>query len=117
MISSIGSNLSALNALGKKLGVTSNNIANSETEGFKKSRAVIEEGENGAVEVEIERIDTPGPIVNEVVDGNMTEKELSNVDLTEEIPQTVLIQRSYEANLKAIETQEEMIGSILDIIG
>lgn len=117
MISSIGSNLSALNAFGKKLGVTSNNIANSETEGFKKSRAVIKEGENNEVEVEIKRIDTPGPIVSEVVDGNITEKELSNVDPAEEIPQTISIQRGYEANIKVIESQEEMLGSILDIIG
>ena len=42
---------------------------------------------------------------------------MSNVDLTEEIPQTITAQRGYEANLKLIETQDEMLGSVLDILG
>jgi flagellar hook protein FlgE len=117
MITAVGNNLSALKAIGKKMGVTANNVANSESEGFKKSRAVMKEGVNNDVEVEIERVDVPGPIVHEMVNGEVTERELSNVDLTEEIPATIQIQRSYEANLKAIETQEDMLGSILDIFG
>jgi flagellar basal body rod protein FlgG len=117
MISSISSNLSALNAFGKKLGVTANNIANVESEGYKKNRAVIVEGKNKDVEVEITKVETPGPIVNDVVDDQIVQKELSNVDLTEEIPSTIISRRGYEANLKAIEIQEETLGSIMDIIG
>lgn len=117
MISSISSNISALNALGKKLGVHSNNIANSGTDEFKKSRAVIESNQNGSVEVEIQRIERHGPIINEMVDDKIVERELSNVDLTEEIPQLISTQRDFEANLKTIETKEEMLGSVLDILG
>lgn len=117
MITAVGNNLSALKALGKKMEVTANNVANSESEGFKKSRAVITEGVTHDIEVEIDRVESPGPIIHETVNGQGTEKELSNVELTEEIPSTIQTQRSYEANLKAIATQEEMLGSILDIFG
>ena len=117
MIKSIGSSLSSLKAFGKKMAVSANNVANIESEGFKKSRAVIKEGRNNGVEVEITRDNSPGHPIIETIDGQTVEKELSNVDLAEEIPQTIQCQRGYEANLKHIETQDEMLGSLLDIIG
>ena len=117
MITSLGANLSALDAFGKRMQVTSNNIANADSLGFKKSRALIKEGLNNNVEVEVTRIESPGHILTETVEGKPSEKESSNVDLTEEIPQTISTQRGYEANIKFIETQEEVLGSILDIIG
>jgi flagellar hook protein FlgE len=39
------------------------------------------------------------------------------VDLTTELPNALITQRAFEANLKMIETEDEMIGSILDILG
>ena len=117
MISSISSTLSALKAYGIKMGVTANNVANVESEAFKKSRAVLREGRQGGVEVDIERIDTPGPIITEIEKGEVVKIELSNVDLAEEIPQSIVAQRSYEANLKTIQTQDEILESVIDIIG
>lgn len=118
MISSMSRSISALNAFGTKMDVIANNVANFESEGFKKSQATLSEGANGAVEVEVTRIDTPGNIIcEEDRDGQMVEKELSNVDLSQEIPQTIIAQRGYEANLKSIATRDEMLGSILDILG
>ncbi len=115
MISSISSSICALNAFGTKMDITDNNIANVASEGFKKSRAILSEGDNGAVEAEVTRIDTPGNIIyEEDRDGQMVEKELSNVDLSEEIPQTIIAQRGSEANLKSIATRDEMLGSILE---
>lgn len=43
--------------------------------------------------------------------------EHSNVDLATEIPSLTLAQRHYEANLKMIQTEDEMLGSLLDIVG
>jgi flagellar hook protein FlgE len=117
MIPGIKNNISALDALGKQMGVTANNIANADSEGFKKSRGVITEGQNNSVEIEISKVESPGPIVSEMIEGEPVEKEMSNVDLTEEIPKTIPTQRNYEANIKAIQTRDEMLGSILDIIG
>ena len=116
MVSSIDSGLSALRAFGDKMEVTSNNIANVNTEEFKKSRAILKEGSNSNVEVEIDRVNTPGPTIVEIDGGKMTEKELSNVDLAEEIPQTIISQRGYEANLTTVKTRDEMLGTLIDII-
>ncbi len=114
---SINDNISALKALGTKLAVSANNIANIESEGFKKSEAILKEGKNNSVKVDINKIDTPGDIVYTLKDGQLIERELSNVDLAEEIPKTMTTQRHFEANLKAIEIHNEMLGSVLDIIG
>ena len=116
MFYAVSNSISALNAHGVKIGVTANNVANVNTEEFKKSRAVLEEGVNGHVTVEISRVDTPGPIVTEIEDGERVEKELSNVDLAEEITQTIPTQRGYEANLAMIKTRDEMLDHIIDII-
>ena len=117
MIISVRSSLTSLEAIGKKLGVTADNIANYESEGFKKNRALIMEGQKGDVVLDIQKVVSPGPVVTDNVDGKPVERELSNVDLAEEIPQTISLQRGHEANIKVIETQEETLGSLLDIIG
>ena len=117
MISAIHNNITSLKAHSRKLGVTANNIANIYSEGFKKSRAILEAGASGDVHLQIDQINTPGHRFFEDVDGQLVERELSNVDLVEEIPQTMIAQRGYEANLKAIQVQDDMLGSVLDIIG
>ena len=117
MISSVNSSISALKAFGEKMGVTANNVANVESEEFKKSRAVLTEGAQNEVRVEIEKIETSGPIISKIEDGKMVETELSNTDLVEEIPQSIITQRNFEANLKSIQAQEETLDSFFDIIG
>jgi flagellar hook protein FlgE len=117
MISAVSSTVSAINAIETKMAVLSNNVANSQTNGFKKSHADLNEGKNGSVEVEITMVDTPGPITSVEENGRMAEKEMSNVDLAEELPQTIIAKTGYEANLKMLKTQDEMMGSLLDIIG
>ena len=116
MISALSSSISALSAFGKKLGVIANNIANVNTEGFKKGRAILTECPHGGIEVSINRIDTPGYPIMEEGTGQVTDRETSNADLTEEIPQLLLTRRGYQANSKAIKTQDEMLGSIIDIL-
>ena len=116
MINPLSSNLSALRAFGKKMEVTSNNVANVNTEEFKKSRAVLKEGYNGGVEVEISRVDTPGPRVVERSEGQWVEREMSNVELEEEVTQAIMTRRCYEANLDAAKTEDEMLGTLIDIL-
>ena len=117
MISSISGTVSALQALGTKMAVSANNVANVESDAFKKSRAVLEEGERNEVTVDIEKIDTPGPVITEFQGDKEVERELSNVDLGEELPHSMSTQRSYEANLKVLQTQDEMLQSVIDIKG
>ena len=117
MISALNSTVSALKAFVTKLGVTADNIANVNTDGFKKNRATIQADRNGAVRVEIRRDESPGFRYDVTENGKKVEKETSNVDLAEEIPNLMVTKRAYQANLKTIETQDEILGSLLDIIG
>ena len=116
MIPAVNSTLSALQAYKKSMNVTANNIANVNTEAFKKSRATMKEGVNGGVEVNAEKVNTPGHRYQELQGDQMVEKETSNVNLEEELPDLMVTQRTYEANLKVLQTRDKMLGSMLDII-
>ncbi len=116
MAISVDSTLSAFRAFGTKMGVTTHNVANVETEEFKKSRAVLEEGTRSDVQVDINRIDTPGShIMTYASDGTMRETEMSNVDVGEELVESILTQRGYEANVSTIKTLDEVLGTIIDM--
>ena len=117
MISSIVGTVSALGAYRQKMEVTADNIANVNTEQFKKSKATAVEGSNGDVQLNIKRVTTPGYRYQEFEGDKMVEKEGSNVDLGEEIPEMMITQRAYDANLKTLQTHDSMLGSLLDIVG
>lgn len=116
MIPAVNSTLSALQAYRKSMRVTANNIANVNTEEFKKSRATMKEGLNGGVEVDVQKVNTPGHRYQELQGDQMVEKETSNVNLEEELPDLMQTKRTYEANLKVLQTRDKMLGSMLDII-
>ncbi len=112
MIAGISSSIAAIYAFGSKLAGTANNIANVNTDGYKKTVSTISEGKQGLPETNQGKSSTPGPIVQ--VEGLF--KETSNVDLAEEFPQMVLAQRGYEANIKSLQTQAELTKLLMDII-
>ncbi|MFH2045021.1 MAG: flagellar basal body rod C-terminal domain-containing protein [Pseudomonadota bacterium] len=114
MINSVYNNVSALFAFSTKMGVSGNNLANVNTDEFKKSRTDIVELSNGSVDAQISVVDTPGALYSEP--GDPTIREMSNVDIAEEIVQTIPTQHGYEANLKMISIYDEMLGSVIDII-
>ena len=117
MISAVNSAISALQVNKTRLGVTADNIANVNTDEFKKSRAIQKEGSNGDVQVNIERVNTPGHRYQELEGNQLVEKEGSNVSLEEEVPELMVTQRTYEANLKVLQTHDKMLGTLLDITG
>jgi flagellar basal-body rod protein FlgC len=117
MITALNGTISALRAFVTKLGVTADNIANVNTDGFKRNRAVLHEDLSGGVRVQLSKDQSPGLRYDVIEDGQKIEKETSNVDLGQEIPDLMLTKRAYQANLKTIETQDEMLGSLLDTIG
>jgi flagellar basal body rod protein FlgG len=115
MINAIHPALSALRALGTKLGVTSNNIANIDTNGFKKSRTLFEEAPSGGVNVSISRVETPGSPLPPERDTGKT-SETSNVAVEEEMIDLITTKQAYTANLKMIKAEEETLGTLLDIL-
>ena len=117
MVGAIQNNLSALNAFDRKMQVTADNIANVNTNGFKKSQALLSEDENGGVKVDIQKVDAPGIPTERLEGDNWVETETSNVDLVDEIGESIVTQNAYDANLKTVKIQEKMLGSLMDIIG
>ena len=117
MISAVNSSVSALQAYKTQMDVSADNVANVNTDGFKKSKATLKEGHSGDVQVDVKRVDTPGHRYQDIENDRMDEKETSNVDLAEEFPQMMVTQHAYEANMKVLQTQDEMLGTTLDILG
>lgn len=114
MVSSLNSALSALNAFGKKMGVHANNIANVNSQDFSKSQAHLKEGPHNTVQVTVTKTDESSPNLTPQNSGSLTHS--SNVDLVEELPQTMLTKRFYQANAKTLSVVDDMLGSVIDII-
>ncbi len=117
MVTSIGSNVSALQAFSKQMAVSANNVANVYSDDFKKSRVINTEGENGGVETTITKVNTPGPLVEDPLNQNGDLKELSNTDIAGELVNQIAAEQGFNANAKVIKSYEETIGSLIDIIG
>ena len=117
MIYPVNSTLSAMSAYYTKLNVISDNIANVITDDFKKSRTLMSTGPYNTVQANVQQIDTPGIPYEDWRDGELTEVETSNVDLAEEIPQLMITEHAYTANIRALQTYDEMLGTMLDIMG
>ena len=115
MISGIHSALSGLTAIQKKIGATANNVANVNTDGYKKTRVTLHEQEPQGIEAVTQQIQTPGPMVYEQTAAEEALVEKSNVELGEELPSMMLSRRFFQANLKTMQVQDEMLGSLLDI--
>ncbi len=114
---SIQSNVSGLQAFSKQISTSTNNVANALSDDFKASRAINTQGENKQVTSTITRTNTPGPLVEDPLKNDGSLKELSNTDIAEEMVQQISASQGFKANVKAIQTQEETMGSLLDIVG
>lgn len=117
MIYPVSNALSGLNAFRKKMDVTANNIANVNTDDFKKSRVNLQEGSNGGVQADIQQINTPGYPKEVYRDDELVEVESSNVDLVEEMTEMIVAKAGFSANLKTVSNQNQVLGSLLDILG
>jgi flagellar hook protein FlgE len=106
--------LSALGSLSRKMDVTANNIANVNTNSFKKSRAEFEDVYPSGVKVSISQVDTPGDALPPDEKGK--EQKSSNVNLAEEVINLITTQHAFAANIKTITTEDEMRKTLLDTI-
>lgn len=115
MMSTIHSVLSGVGAYAKQIEVSANNVANVMTDGFKKSHLEFVSVEPGGVLPVVRKDDSAGPTVLRDSGYGPIQVELSNVDLGEEAVNQIIGQRGFEANLQALKTANDMLGSILDI--
>ncbi len=125
---SIETNLSALGALGTRMAVTANNIANMNTNEFRASRAHLETGpqDQGVRVADIRESTAPGPMVPSLervedpdtgrVSTEYQYVEGSNTDLAREMVDMISTQHAYDANAAVIRTESEMHGTVLNLI-
>ena len=114
MIGGIYSSLSGLLAAQTKIVTAAHNTANANTEGFKKQRVIFEESNPQGVEARVETVNTPGPVRFQEKENGLVATEQSNVDLGEEAVNLILGKRLFEANLRALEIQNQVLGNVLD---
>jgi len=113
---SIQNNASALQAFSKQISVSANNIANSLSDDFKSSRAINTEGTDKQVTTTITQSKT-APLVEDPLKNDGSLKELSNTYIAQEMVQQISAQHGFNANAKTIQSYEETIGSLFDVIG
>ena len=131
MMLSMNASLSAIMAYGRRMGVHANNVANMYSKDYSKSRVLMKEGPDQTVKAEIQTIepqvrpgeriaehnsdpalDTAEPAQTDALAGY----ENNNVELAEEMVGTIISQNAYDANLKMVEVQDQMIGTVLEIL-
>jgi flagellar hook protein FlgE len=115
MIPPLNATVSALHAFEQKLGVTAENIANVNTDGYKKCKAIFQEEQYGAVEVTASRDETGIPL-GRPKEGEPPAQTASNVALEEELPELITSVYGLKANLKALKAQDEILGNLLDTV-
>ena len=106
--------ISAIGTFFRKMDVTANNIANVNTNNFKKSRAEMEDVYPSGVKVSISRVDTPGDLLPP--DKQSQNQESSNVNLAEELVDLITTKHAVSANITTIRTKDEMEKQLIDII-
>lgn len=112
MNTGISTSLSGIRAFTDRTGVQANNIANVNTDEFKRGRTLMSETVPAGVQNRYERVNTPGP--QRIEQGGVVEG--SNTELAEEIPQNMISQRGMQSNITALKTQNEMMGTVLDLL-
>lgn len=97
----ISNNISSLQANQQFFNTTANNIANVNTENFKSSDTRVSTASGS-------------PHANtRVSDDTLSSK--SQTSLNKEIPNQIIAEDVSAVNIQAIKTQDEMLGSLLDI--
>lgn len=115
MFSGIQSALSGLQAYTLRTQATANNIANLNTEGFKKDKVTLSAQSPQGVSATTGKVTTPGDMVPAETDQGESMVELSNVDLAQEIPALITGKASFSANIKSLQTADQMMQSLLDV--
>jgi flagellar basal-body rod protein FlgC len=113
MINGLSASVSGLWVFVRKLENAARNIANSSRGGYKSKKTTIIEDEAGSPSLNISVDDTPAASFQDA-DGVI--RETLNVELYKEITDLSIAQRGYEANLKSVKTEDEVLDSLLDII-
>lgn len=106
--------LSAMRAFGCRLATTAHNLANMNTEGFEADRVVMKTASPAGVTAEVHRSHR-SEIMSDTGQGSGS-REASNVDVGREMGTVVTAGQGYKANLRTLQTWEEMTRSVIDLL-
>jgi flagellar basal-body rod protein FlgC len=85
------------------------------SDGYKGRRVNIEEGPNGTPTAHVSVDLSPGPSRMELnQERELVKVEMSNVDLATEYVKTMESTQAIKANLKTIQTADELLGEVID---
>ncbi len=100
----ISSNVSSLMSNQTYMNNNAHNVANANTDRFNPHNTTISEMQSGATKA------------NTTIQTS-NESEKSQTNLAKELTDQVTIEKVAQSNVQAIRTQDEMLGSLLDIRG
>lgn len=111
------SSVAGINAFFRKMDVSANNVANMNTDNYKRRVAEIGQNKNGHPKVNITIDKTPG-LENPRKPGEPEgpPREMSNVKYAEEAVSMIELRDGANANMRVLQTEEDMLASIIDII-
>jgi len=114
-----GATLSSLFAQARSLAVSAANVANLRSVNYEPQRVVQTSGPEGGVRAATVPITPPSVLVydpNNPAADNDGLVALPNVSLEEEFVVQLQAKVAYKANLAALETQDEVLGDLLDVV-
>ena len=98
----ISSNISSIQAHQTMMNTNANNVANVNTDRFVPNDTIIKDGLNDSVTTTTREMDDSG-------------YEKSQTDIAKELTQQINIETATSANVTSIKTQDEMLGTLIDI--
>lgn len=90
--------LSGVQAAQTQLQSSANNVANAQTEGYRREEVRLQAQENGGVSARVEKMPEPG------------------ADLATDLVQQKMAAYAFDANLKVLKTADALAGSVLDTL-
>lgn len=114
MFAGFAAALSGIQAGGRMLGVNAHNIANAQTENFKRTHVTLEESSAGGVSVSLSQDNRPGPQLSSGEE-SFASREGSNVELERERIQSIEASNMIQSNLASLRVQDRVLGALLDI--
>ncbi|MDD2464348.1 MAG: flagellar basal body rod C-terminal domain-containing protein [Desulfobulbus sp.] len=115
MLSAINSAVSGLQAYSLKTQATANNVANLNTEGFKRDVVTLSSQTPQGVRASVSKDQSAGALVAESTDTGTEMVEQSNVDLVQEMPDLIMEKNGFSANIKTLQTTDQMMESLINL--
>jgi flagellar basal-body rod protein FlgC len=108
--------VAGINAFFKKMDVTAHNVANLNTDNYKRRIPQIGQDKNGLPETKVTTDNTPGlENPRRVGEPEGPPREMSNVTYTREAVSMIEAEMGVKANVTALKVAGETFGSLLDI--